>query len=74
MLLVETGTLSWGVFISLVGMAFFLYGRKRPDTMALIAGIVLMAYPYFIGSLWVSMAVGIGIVAIYFFLKKFVRL
>lgn len=27
-----------------------MYGRKRPDGTAMVTGIVLMVYPYFIGS------------------------
>lgn len=74
MLLIEAGLLYWGIFISLVGMAFFMYGKKRPDPAALIAGIVLMIYPYFIRSLWVSIGIGVGMIALYFFLRKIVQL
>ncbi len=74
MLLIAVGMLYWDVFISLVGLAFFIYGKKRPDIPALAAGVVLMIYPYFVNSIGWSIAAGAGVVALYFFLKRFVRI
>jgi len=74
LLLISIGLIYWDILISLVGAGFFMYGRKRPDGTAMITGIVLMIYPYFIGSIGWSIAIGIAICAIYIFLKKIVRL
>ena len=41
------------MFISLVGFALFMYGKKQKRGPQLIVGIALMAYPYFVDSLWV---------------------
>jgi hypothetical protein len=73
MLAIDTGLLYWDVFISLAGFAFFLYGKKRPDAAALVAGIILMIYPYVVGSLWWSMGIGAGILLLFVFVKKVIR-
>ncbi len=70
MLLVAIGVLYWDIFISLVGMGFFMYGKKRPDGIAMITGIVLMVYPYFISSVGWSIAAGVIVLAAYAVVRK----
>jgi hypothetical protein len=38
------------IVISIVGFALFVYGRKAARTPQLVAGVVLMVYPYFVSS------------------------
>jgi hypothetical protein len=51
MLVITTGGLFWNLFISLIGMGFLIYGKNRPDVVAIFAGLILAVYPYFISSL-----------------------
>jgi len=74
MLLLTTSGLFWDMFISLIGVGFIMYGRKRPDAAALIAGLILVIYPYFIKSIEWDIAVGITIIIVYIFLKRVVRI
>lgn len=74
MLLISIGLIYWGLFISLIGFAFFMYGKKRPDGPAIITGIILMAYPYFVSSVGWSIGIGIAILAIFAFLRFVVRI
>lgn len=54
------------LFLSLVpggiGFVLFTYGRKRDRWPQLVAGLVLMVYPYFAGT--VPLLVGIGVALI----------
>jgi len=70
MLLLSIGTIYWDVFIGIAGMGFFMYGRKRPDYHALILGIILMGYPYFVDSIGWNIAIGMFACALYFILKR----
>jgi predicted membrane protein len=74
MLGIVTGLIYWDVFISLVGMAFFIYGKKRPDAVALVTGLVLMVYPYFFSTASTCIAVGLIIVGFFVVLKKVFRI
>jgi hypothetical protein len=38
------------VFFSAVGFGYFIYGKKQRKGSALLAGLLLMVYPYFISS------------------------
>ena len=41
-----------------VGFVLFIYGKKRERWPQLVAGVALMAYPYFTGT--VSAMLGVG--------------
>lgn len=58
-----------GMFFGLVGFAYFTYGKKQKNTVALISGIVLIAFPYVISNLIVVVFIGIGLASLPFFLK-----
>ena len=54
------------VFLSLiigsVGFVLFVYGKKQERWPQLVAGLVLMVYPYFVGSAVPMLLVGSAIV------------
>jgi hypothetical protein len=46
-------------FISLVGSALFLYGKKQPDLRCLFTGVGMCVFPFFVHSvalMWVIFA------------------
>jgi hypothetical protein len=45
--------------IGVVGLAVFVYGRKQGRFPHLVAGVALMAYPYFVSN--VALMVGIAV-------------
>lgn len=58
------------LFLSLlpsgVGFILFVYGRKQVRVPQLVAGIVMMVYPYFTSSIAALVGVGVAIgVALY---------
>lgn len=56
---------------STVGMGMFMYGRKAVRFVPLIAGILLMVVPYFIGSLlWMSI-ISVALMMSPFLLDRF---
>jgi hypothetical protein len=52
-----------GLFVGLIagvfGMAYFVYGKRQTKLSAMIAGVMLCIYPYFIDSLLWLCVVGI---------------
>jgi hypothetical protein len=42
-----------------VGFVLFIYGKKRERWPQLVAGVVLMAYPYFTGTVAAMLGVGV---------------
>lgn len=62
------------LFVSLivgsVGLVLFIYGKKEARFPQLIAGLLLMVYPYFTSNVESTVAVGLLIVAGLWFLLK----
>ncbi|MFH0945016.1 MAG: hypothetical protein V2A76_07445 [Planctomycetota bacterium] len=54
------------VFLSAVGVGFFVYGKKQRRAPQLVGGLLLMVFPYFVtGAGWMLLtggAVVLGIV------------
>jgi hypothetical protein len=55
------------LFLSLIpssiGFVLFVYGKKQERWPQLVAGLLLMVYPYFTDSIAALVGVGIAIVA-----------
>ena len=56
-----------GLFLSLlissVGIGFFIYGKKQTRVPQLIAGVLLLVYPYFVADTWIMLGIGVAILA-----------
>ena len=48
-------------FVGLVGFAVFLYGKRQSRLPHLLAGVLLMAYPYFVDDPLISGGIGAAI-------------
>ena len=55
------------VVFSAVGMAYFTYGKRQGKASALIGGIALMVYPYFVKSAVLLIGLGVALSAAPFF-------
>jgi hypothetical protein len=56
-------TILLGSFISLVGFALLMYGRKAVRVPHIVVGLILIVYPYFVGNLDLSIGVAVVLVA-----------
>jgi hypothetical protein len=52
---------SWGILLSVllgaIGVGYIVYGRKQMHGMALISGILLCVFPYFIANIWLTLLI-----------------
>ncbi|GAB2878979.1 hypothetical protein GCM10027046_03510 [Uliginosibacterium flavum] len=54
------------LLFGLIGMAVFGYGKKTANIPHVMIGLCLMGFPYFVSSVWLLYAIGIGLcVAVY---------
>ena len=53
-----------GMLFGAIGMGYIVYGRKQMNGVALIAGIGLCAFPYFVSNLWLTIAIGAALMAL----------
>ncbi len=54
---------------SAVGMGYFSYGKKQRHNVALVAGIALMVYPYFVTNVLPIILIGVVLMALPFVIK-----
>jgi hypothetical protein len=52
-------TLILGIFISTVGLAYFIYGKKMDENRFLFVGLAMMIFPYFPGNFAIVLIIGI---------------
>lgn len=58
-----------GLIFGSIGMGYIVYGRKQANVMALLAGVGLCVFPYFTNSVWMSIAIGVGLVLLPFVIR-----
>jgi hypothetical protein len=64
-----TATLLWSVLFGAIGLGFLVYGKQQRVIVPLACGLALMIFPYFISNTALLVAVGIGLVAIPYFVR-----
>lgn len=60
----DTTVLLLGVLFSSVGLGYFIYGKKQQHTIALLCGIALMMYPYFIDNIVLLISLGLVLMTV----------
>jgi hypothetical protein len=60
-------SLLWGS----VGVGYFIYGKKQQEMIPLIAGLVMIAISYFVGSALFMSLISVALIgAVYFLMKR----
>lgn len=66
----DAATLFAALMIGTVGFAIFVYGKKQKRVPHLVAGITLMVYPYFVGSLAPMVGIAVAVLAGLFWVAR----
>lgn len=61
--------LLWGVLFSSIGLGYFIYGKRQGAPIALVCGIGLMVFPYFVSNSWAMVLVGTALMAVPYFVR-----
>ena len=56
------------VFLGIIGTGYVMYGRRAHNPVALVAGILLCVFPYFVEGLFWTLAIGASLLAAPFFI------
>jgi hypothetical protein len=57
------GNLAVSIFLGLIGAALLLYGRKEIRVPHIVAGVILIVFPYFVGIWWLAVLIGVVVIA-----------
>jgi hypothetical protein len=58
------------ILTSLVGLSYFVYGKKEVDVFFMVDGAILMIYPYVIGNVILMVVVGLALIAAPFVARR----
>ncbi|MDD4003896.1 MAG: hypothetical protein PHW69_01665 [Elusimicrobiaceae bacterium] len=58
------------VMLSLVGFVYFRYGKTQQDIASIVCGIALIGFPYLVSDTLYMTIIGIAIIVVHFFIKK----
>ena len=61
--------LLWGLLFGSLGAGYFVYGKKQGAIVPLLCGIALVVFPYFVTSTWLTVAIGVVLAALPFFVR-----
>ena len=65
----DSSTLLWGLLYGSIGMGYFVYGKRQQRVAALLSGIGLIIFPYFVSNVWLSIVIGVALMALPYFLR-----
>jgi len=65
----SSASLLWGLLFGSIGMGYFVYGKKQQRVVALISGMALMIFPYFVTGWFLMVLFGIVLMALPFFMR-----
>ena len=60
----NTTTLFLGLIFGSIGMGYLIYGKKQRHLVALMSGVALCVFPYFVADIFVIIPMGIGLMAL----------
>lgn len=59
----STSSLLFAMLFGSIGFGYFIYGKKQQRFAALLAGVALMVYPYFVNNTYALVVIGLGLMA-----------
>ena len=62
-------TLIWGILFGSIGLGYCVYAKQQRKGMALLSGIGLIFFPYFVSNLWLTLLIGVVLVLAPWFLR-----
>ena len=57
------------IFLGIVGTGYVMYARRAHNPVALVAGVLLCVFPYFVDGLWWTLGIGAALLALPFLIS-----
>lgn len=65
----STSSIMWGILFGAIGAGYLIYGKKQRRSIALLSGVVLCAFPYFVSNIFLMILIGIIFITLPFFVR-----
>jgi hypothetical protein len=60
----DSSSILLSVLLGAIGVGYIVYGRKQMRGMALISGILLCVFPYFVTNIWLMLLIAAGVMVL----------
>ena len=60
----------YGILFGAIGVGYIVYGRKQRRAIALLCGVVLCAFPYFLDNAYLIIGIGVVLMAVPFIVRE----
>jgi hypothetical protein len=61
----DPASLLVSLLVSSVGFVGFVYGKRQSRAVHMVAGAILMIYPYFVPNVWLMGGIGVGLIGLW---------
>jgi hypothetical protein len=65
----NTTSLVFGVLYGAIGFGYLIYGRRQRKGIALLSGLALCGFPYFISNIVLLILIGLVFIALPFYIR-----
>ncbi|MEC4676512.1 MAG: hypothetical protein VST72_06285 [Nitrospirota bacterium] len=65
----DTTSIMWGVMFGSIGMGYLMYGKRQQRGIALLSGVVLCVFPYFVSNIFLMLLIGVALMALPYFVR-----
>ena len=65
----SSASLLWGLLFGSIGMGYFIYGKRQGRVVALLSGMALMVFPYFVTGWFLIILIGLVLMALPYFIR-----
>ncbi|HUP92895.1 MAG TPA: hypothetical protein VM074_11660 [Solimonas sp.] len=62
-------TILWGLLFGSIGLGYCLFGRKQKRVVALVCGLGLIVFPYFVSNTILLVLVGMALMSVPYFVR-----
>lgn len=67
----ETASFFLSFLFGTFGLAYFVYGKKQANWIAMFCGAGLIGFPYFVSNLWVMIVISLILMALPFVFRDY---
>lgn len=67
---IDANLLYAGIIFGAFGMGYFVYGKQNSKVVALLSGIALMVFPYFVTNIYYVLAIWIFLIVLPFIIRS----
>lgn len=66
----DTSNLLWSLLFGAIGFVYFSYGKKRKRMAALVAGVILVVFPYVVSNVVLMVIIGAAVMSLPWLVRK----